>query len=374
MHFLRKPNVEKLQNDLINGRISRRTFMGAAAAAGIVPVTNSMTTGAQAAAGDMINYFTWSGYEVPELHQEFIDKYGESPNWSVFASAEDGLQKIRAGFSPDLSHPCIDNVQKWHNAGILSPIDTSRVQYWDDVFPSLQTMNGAAIDGDLYMVITDFGLSSIIYRTDIYEGEETWEMLFDDRYAGRICARGTYVNLSIALKILGYDVFNPTDEQLAEAGDMARAQRDLVRFYWESQTDMEQAIASGECVAGYAWNEALVNLSEQGIPVAFAAPKEGAFGWACGLVRMSGGEGDDQMAYDFIDAWLAPEAGKFLIEAYGYGHGNAKSFELADAETVTALGYDDPEALMAGTTFFITPDPEQDAKQLQLWEDIQVGL
>ena len=311
---------------------------------------------------------------MPELHEPFIAEYGESPNWSVFASAEDGFQKIRAGYAPDLAYPCIDNVQKWHNAGVVAPIDTSRLSNWPDVFPSLQTMDGAAIDGDLYMVITDFGLSSIIYRTDIYEGEETWKMLFDERYAGRICARGTYVNLSIALKILGYDVFNPTDEQLAEAGDMARAQRPLVRFYWESQTDMEQAIASGECVAGYAWNEALVNLTEAGIPVAFAAPKEGAFGWACGLVRVSTGEGDEQMAYDFIDAWLAPETGKFLIEAYGYGHGNQKSFELADPEIVTALGYDDPIALMDGTTFFITPDPEQDAKQIQLWEDIMVGL
>ena len=374
MHFLRKPNVEKLQNDLINGRISRRAFLGAAAAAGIVPLTAPMATGARAAAGDMITYFTWSSYEVPELHQPFVDKYGESPHWSVFASAEDGFQKIRAGYSPDLSHPCIDNVQKWHNAGIVSPIDTSRLSYWPDVFPSLQTMNGAAIDGDLYMAITDFGLSSILYRTDIYEGEETWNMLFDERYASRICARGTYVNLSIALKILGYDVFNPTDEQLAEAGDMVRAQRPLVRFYWESQTDLEQALATGECVAGYAWNESLVNLLEQDIPVAFAAPKEGAFGWACGLVRMTNGEGDEQMGYDFIDAWLAPETGKFLIEAYGYGHGNAKSFDLVDPDTITALGYDDPIALMDGTTFFITPDPEQDAKQLQLWEDIQVGL
>lgn len=374
MHFLRKPNVEKLQNDLIHGRISRRTFMGAAAAAGIVPMTNAMTTGAQATAGEMISYFTWSSYEVPELHQPFVDKYGESPNWSVFASAEDGLQKIRAGFTPDLAHPCVDNVPKWHAAGVVQPIDTSRLTYWDDMFPALHNMTGAVIDDEVYMVLTDFGLSSVLYRTDLYDGEETWLMLFDEDFAGRICARGTFVNLSIALKILGYDIFEPTDEQLAEAGDMARMQRGLVRMYWESQTDLEHALATGECIAGYAWNESLVNLMEQDIPVAFAAPKEGALGWACGLVRITNGEGDEQMGYDFIDAWLAPETGKFLIEAYGYGHGNAKSFELVDTSTLVALGYDDPIALMEGTTFFVPASPESDAKQLQLWEDIQAGL
>ena len=43
---------------------------------------------------------------------------------------------------------------------------------------------------------------------------------------------------------------------------------------------MEHAVASGECVVVYPWNETLVNLLDQGIPV--------AFGWACGLVRLDG--------------------------------------------------------------------------------------
>lgn len=46
----------------------------------------------------------------------------------------------------------------------------------------------------------------------------------------------------------------------------------LTRFYRESQTDIEQAIAPGECVMAHVWNEALANLREQGIPVAFASP------------------------------------------------------------------------------------------------------
>jgi len=374
VYFLKKPNVEKLQNQLIHGRINRRQFMQASMVAGLAPVATSMVPGSARAAGSDLNYFTWSGYEVPELHQPYIDEHGSSPGWSVFASAEDGLQKIRAGFQTDLSHPCVDDAPKWQAAGVIQPIDTSRVSYWDDMFPSLHDMTGAVIDNDVYMILTDFGLSSIIYRTDMYDGEETWMMLFDEQFAGRICARGTFVNLSIALKILGYDVFEPTDAQLAEAGDLARAQRPLVRFYWESQTDMEQAIATGECFAGYAWNEALVNLIEQGVPVAFAAPKEGPFGWACGLTYMTGSEADEGLVYDFIDAWLSPESGKFLIETYGYGHGNRKSFDLVDPETLKTLGYEDPIALMDGTTFFVPASPESDAKQLQLWEDIQAGL
>ena len=268
----------------------------------------------------------------------------------------------------------MDNVPRWHAAGTVQPLDSSRIDYWDDMFPALHTMNGAVIDGDVYMAITDFGLSSIIYRTGIYEGEETWGMMYDERYAGRIYGRQDPVGISIALKLLGYDPMFPTAEQVHEAADMARNQRPLARFYWESQTEMEQAVATGECVVAYAWNEALVNLLEQGVPVAFAAPKEGAFGWACGLVRLDTAENDEQMAYDFINAWLAPETGKFLIEAYGYGHGNIKSFDLVDTETLVALGYDDPVRLMAGTNFWIPVDPEIDQLMYEVWEDVMAGL
>jgi len=374
MHFLKQPNVEKLQNQLIHGRISRRQFVQATAVAGLAPVASSMAPSSVRADADDLSYFTWSGYEVPELHQPYIDEHGGSPGWSVFASAEDGLQKIRAGFQTDITHPCVDNVPKWQAAGVIQPIDPSRVSYWDDMFPSLHDMTGAVIDNDVYMILTDFGLSSVLYRTDLYDGEESWTMLFDEQFAGRICARGTTANLFIALKILGYDPMNPTSAQLAEAGEMARVQRPLVRFYWESQTDMEQAIASGECTVAYAWNEALVNLTAQGIPVAFAAPKEGAFGWACGLVHNANSEADGDLVYDFIDAWLAPESGKFLIEAYGYGHGNQKSFDLVDPATLTALGYEDPVALMNGTSFWVPISPEIDDEMLTLWEDIQAGI
>ena len=374
MHVMRKPRVEQLHRKMLNREIGRRDFLAAAAAAGLAPVAPSLVSPVTAAEGDMIHYFTWSAYEVAELHQSFVDKHGSSPDWSIFASAEDGLQKIRAGFVADLAHPCVDGVPRWHDAGVIKPLDVSRIDAWDDMFPALHTMNGAVIDGDVYMAITDFGLSSVIYRTDIVEGEESWGMMFDERYSGRICGRNDSASLSIALKMLGYDPMNPTPEQIAESAELARQQRGLVRFYWDSQTDMEQAMASGECVVAYAWNEALVNLLNQGIPVAFAAPKEGAFGWACGLVHLSAAENDEGMAYDFINAWLTPETGKFLIESYGYGHGNAKSFDLVDRETLVALGYDDPVRLMEGTSFWVPLNPEIDELMLETWEDIIAGL
>lgn len=372
MHVLKFPNVEKLHNKLIHGRLDRRQFLGTAALAGVATVGGGHLP---AHAREQINYFTWSGYELPELHVDYLAQYGDSPNMSFFGSEEEALQKMRAGFLPDLSHPCVDQAPRWKHAGVLQPIDPSRLSNWPDMFDSLHTMPGVVIDGEVYVAVSDFGLSSIIYRTDLYEGEETWMMLYDERYSGRICARNSNVNITQALMILGEDPWNPTDEALEAAAELCRKQRALVRMYWDSQTDMEQAIASGECVVGYAWNEAMVNLSRQGIPVAYANPKEGALAWACGLARINGAQGNEQMQYDFIDAWLSPETGKFLIEEYGYGHSNMKAFDAVDEEVLVARGLSkDPLALLEAGVFIPSASPEVNTKIERDWSEVTAGF
>src|SRR3546814_1300042 len=81
-------------------------------------------------------------------------------------------------------------------------------------------------------------------------------------------------------------------------------QRDLMPFYWSDATQIEQALASGEIVAAYAWNDAVGALKEQGIPIAFMTPKEGSLPWVCGLVLHKDAQAVD-LAYDFMDAMLA---------------------------------------------------------------------
>lgn len=56
----------------------------------------------------------------------------------------------------------------------------------------------------------------------------------------------------------------------------------------------------------------------------------------CGLVLINDAPHPEK-AYDLIDAMLAPEAGVFLISDYGYGHVNAKSFDLVSDERLVEL-------------------------------------
>ena len=383
-------NADELRDRLAKGAISRRQAAAVMASAGVGMST--MTFGPPRARAqddlpvdDQLLAFEWSGYELPQFFGAYIDKYGTQPSYTFFGEEEEALQKIRAGFSPDISHPCTYSTRRWRDAGILKPIDTSRLSNYGDVFASLKTLPGSQDEsGQDWFVPADWGNSSVLFRPDLapeyvdMEGEknESWMILFDEKYAGRL---GIFDSVDGVMAVVGSvigaeNVFDMTDEELERATEMMRKQREVLRFYWTDATMVEQGLASGELVASYAWNSAVRELKDQGVNVTYMNPKEGIWTWVCGFVLMTDAPGDEDKAYDYIDAWLAPESGQALIEDYGYGHSNAKAFDLVSAEALQERGLSDPETMMASSRFFGEIAPDVREKYVALFEEIKAGF
>ncbi len=173
------------------------------------------------------------------------------------------------------------------------------------------------------------------------------------RYKGRIASRDSLEGLLIVggLYTGAADPWAMSDAELAKAKAALLAQKELVRFYWSSQTDMEQAFANGEIVAAYGWNASVAMLRKQGIDMALMKCKEGIVTWTDGLVMMNGGSGSEDLAYEFINAYMSPEVGAFLINSYGYGSGNAKAYESVTDERLAELGITDPDVVISTSKF-----------------------
>jgi spermidine/putrescine transport system substrate-binding protein len=355
------------------GELSRRQLGKYMASLGVVSVTLPLCR--TAAAAEQPLFYTWSGYDAPDLYKPYVAKHKEMPRTAIMANQEEALQKMLAGYVVDVGHPSIDDMIKWHDSGLLQPIDTSRLKNWSSVFPELQNLAGVSFDGNVLMIPTDLGNASILYRSDIYEGEETWGMLFDERYQGKISPWRQKYNVYAAATILGLDMFDVPDDKLkGPILDLLRKQRDVTRFYWDDPSQAEQAMASGEVVLMHAWNSSYANLVKQGVPVKYAKPKEGIWTWVSGLVRIKGGEANDEAAYDLIDNWISPETGQFLLDVYGLAHSNKRAYELVSKERLEALALSDPATMLKESVFFRPLKPEIDLRYIKLWEDVQAGL
>jgi spermidine/putrescine transport system substrate-binding protein len=367
----------ELLDRLATGRLTRRQFARAAAAAGVGLMTLPLLAREGSAETGQIEYYTWATYDDPMLHKAFTAKYGHEPNHSTFGEEEEALQKMRAGYRPDIAHPCSYSVPRWYEAGIIKPVDTSRLQHYADVFPELKTIKGTSKDGKALFVPFDWGNSSVLYRTDLVDSNtDSWMLLFDEKYKGRLATYDSVDGaVSSAALVLGFKNIGTLDDgQLAKVRELMIKQKPLLRYYWTDQTAVEQGLASGELVAAYAWNASVVTLKKQGVPVAYMNPKEGILTWVCGMALVVGAPGDEQAAYDFIDAMIDPQSGQYLIDSFGYGHSNRKSFDLVKPERLAELGLKDPVALFKQGVFFEETPTAYKEKYISMFEAVKAGL
>ena len=368
-----KMEKNEIMDRLAAGTLSRRNLLKGLSAAGLGVAMMPYIPG-RANAAKQATYFTWEGYEVPELHGDYIKKHGAGPEASIFADEGEAFQKIRAGFTPDVAHPCSYNTGLWRDAGILQPIDTNRLSHWGNVVSSLKTIEGTQKDGKQWFVPFDWGNTSVLYRTDLVDiKEESWGLLWDERYKGRLATfAGANETVPYAAVYAGLDPWNMSDADLAKVKKLLEKQRPLIRFYADDETTIEQALASGEIVAATTWNGSATRLKGEGLPVKYMNPKEGIMTWVCGLVLIKGAANPDK-AYDLIDAMLSPEAGKFMITDYGYGHSNAKSFDAAGDEAVEAAGLSrDVEGFLKKGVF--SKEFKNRDAVLKMFEEVKAGL
>ncbi len=349
----------------------RTTFAAATAAALILAVV-------PARAGELI-VFDWPGYEDQNFFPAYMEKYGEPPTFSFFADEEEAFQKMRAGFKADLGHPCSQSVPKWHAAGLLKPLDTTKIAAWDDVMPEMRDLPGFNIDGEQYMLPLDWGATALTYRTDAVTPEQaaTLQSFADPAFAGRVSIVDN-VDDAYALGLLATGVTdwtNITDEQFEAASDFLRKVHENIRAYWQDGSELAQLMASGEVTLAWAWNETATTLQAEGHPVEMNRDTlEGSSTWVCGYVRLADGPASDEEVYDFLNAWLEERVAEYIVTEWGYGHSNGAGLAKMDQDVLKEAGFTDL-AKYQDSTLVQSPLPfDMREKMIAEFEKIKAGF
>src|SRR5579864_4678410 len=86
----------------------------------------------------------WEDYVDPPFLAQYRQIYRETPKTSIFADEDEAFSKMRAGFKPDVMGPCYYEYPRWQDAGLLQPIDTTKLKNWSKLSPALRNLPGIA--------------------------------------------------------------------------------------------------------------------------------------------------------------------------------------------------------------------------------------
>ena len=288
--------------------------------------------------------FQWQDYVDAPFLAEYRAAYKDEPQMAIYADEDEAFAKMRAGYKPDVMGPCAYEFPRWQEAGLIQPIDTGKLKNWTKIAPALRELPDIeAGDGRVWFVPHYWGNTSITFRTDLapeYVGRESWEILFDPKYKGRVAVlEGVDDTIPFIARMIGVDAYNMSDEDWQKVQAKLRELIGQVRFVSSDNTSLAQGLASGELVAAMSWRVVYATLKREGVPVAYMNPAGGIFTYVCGLVVNKDAKNYDK-ALALIDSSLSDEAAHYTFAEIGDGPANVATLAKEPDELFTQLGID----------------------------------
>lgn len=310
-------------------------------------LAGSMVLLAACAAPNKLLVLEWSGYDDPLYWTDFKTANANAPvTFEIGSSDADVLGKMEAGSQADIFHFYTGWQQFYVDQGLVKEIDTTKLTNWDKVPDSFKKMG--QVNGKQYYVPWDWGFSSILYNTDHVASVDSWDVLFDQQYAGHISMWDDGPGaVTVSSYIHGWDETKVTAEQLAQIEQEWKDQKPLNLKYWvDEYADLCPDVESGDIWIAYDWQgcyaQTLYNESQ---PVAYANPVEGRNSWV-GLYGISSKTANYDLALKFLDMKLADETCNNAVVNFYYGCVNSDVMAAIDDEVlIKAFGLDDPSIL-----------------------------
>ncbi len=348
---------------------SRRPLLAISAAAAALILSGCNLLGGEEPQELLV--LEWSGYEVEDFWTDFAEANPEvTLEWEYGATDADILAQMAAGSQADIFHFYTGYQEFYVDEGLVQEIDTSKLTNWDAVSDEYKAMG--QVDGVQYFIPWDVGYTSILYNTDQVPEVTSWDVLFNEDYAGHISMWDDGPGaVTVSSYIHGWDETAITDEQLAQIEEEWTAQKPLNLHYWDSEYDnLCPEVISGEIWVAYAWQGCYSTALGESAPVAYAIPEEGRNSWA-GLYGISAETDSPELALEFLDQKLAEATCTNVVVLYYYGCPRSDVMgSIDDPFIIDVLGLDNP-SILENTNFTPIVTPEQRDAWTAMWTRVK---
>jgi spermidine/putrescine transport system substrate-binding protein len=316
--------------------LTRRTLLKATAAGSIAAVGPWYVREAFSQSGQL-NWYTWEDYAPKPLVEKFTKDTGIKLNVTLFSSNEELLNKLRAsrGEGFDLATPSVAWVGAHVEAGNIQPFDEKKLTNMGNM---IKTFNakigelGGRPGGKLYCVPTDWGSEAISFNTkamNLEYGKAGFGDLWDPKWAGKMLCRPRSILLGVGMWWEGkgeipagtmqkcYSDQATMEKYYGQALDFCIKNKKQIGKWWTSTAETQAGFLQEGCVIGMTWDGPINTMRNEGHPVKYMAPKEGALTWV-DTVSLTKGAKNVEQAYAFINWMLKPENGGIFAVNTGY--------------------------------------------------------
>lgn len=255
--------------------------------------------------GGTLNLVAWKSYEGDGVIDAWRKEQGLTIKESPLSSNDQILTQLRAGGlgKVDLVTPNVSYAPLLLAAGVLQPIDYSKIPNTKNILPAIATTAERAelIDGKHYALPYLWGYDGMVYNSKLIPtAPGSWMDVMKPEYKGKVVMiSGVNPNFEIWPRVLGYDAKNLTKDQLVKVVNFLKELKKQCRLVTPDPAEAADVLARGDaaiCASGTFFG--LPTQAPEGDPIKATLPKEGGATW--------------------IDCWAIAAKAPNLDSVYGY--------------------------------------------------------
>jgi len=326
-----------------------------------------------------LNLLVWEGYADPIFIKGFEEQCQCKVSASYMGSSDELVAKLRGGSASnyDVISPSSDVATMIASAGLAAPLDLSKIPTYSQLTPRLTSIPLVKIKGDVYGVPFTWGPNPLIYDTTAFANTpESWGVLWDPKYRGKISVWDDLSTVFMAAQLLGYDKPDPSqlyslsDAQLDAVKKKLLELKPNVRKMWSSGGELTNLFQNHEVIAAMGWPLNTVELKKRNFPVGETIPKENTTGWIDHLMITAASE-NKELAYRFLEYMVQAKTQKLVADVTNYVPANPQAGQLMTAEQRQGLHLDDVDGYQKRIYFW--QDVPRRPKYNEIWNEVKAA-
>ena len=326
-----------------------------------------------------LNLLVWEGYADPSFVHAFEEQCHCKVSASYMGSSDELVAKLRGGSAGnyDVISPSSDVATMIASAGLAAALDLSKIPSYTRLSPQLTSLPLVRMNSQVYGVPFMWGPNPLIYdATTFRHAPESWNVLWDPKYRGKISVWDDLSTVYMAAQILGYDkpdpgqLYNLSDEQLEAVKKKLLELKPNIRKMWATGGELTNLFQNHEVVAAMGWPLMTNQLRKINFPVGETIPKENTTGWIDHLMITAGSE-QKELAHKFLEYMVDARTQKKVTDVTGYTPANPTAAQFMSADEIKSLHLDDVDNYQKRIYFW--QNVPRRAKYNEIWNEVKAA-
>jgi spermidine/putrescine-binding protein len=326
---------------------------------------------------DSLSLLVWEGYADPS----FVHAFELSHNCKVVAaymgSSDELVAKLRGGSASnyDVISPSSDVATSIVAANLAAPLDLTKISSYSQLSARLRDSPLVKSNNQTYGVPFVWGPNPLLYDTTAFkQPPDSWSILWDPKYKGKISLWDELSSVYMAAQILGYDkpdpnqLYNLSDAQLEAVKKKLIDLKPNIRKYWSTGGELTNLFQNHEIVAAMGWPLMTNQLHKLNFPIGETIPKENTTGWIDHLM-ITAASTHKELAQQFLEYMIEAQTQKLVTDVTHYTPANPTTAQFLTDEERKSLHIDSPDAYMARIYFW--QDVPRRAKYTEIWNEVK---